>query len=185
MAVTITVAALASALRVGDSTEETAQVTRLLEYATTTIAAAPGRRIRASRPRRSSTRPSCGSPGYLFDATYCRRAARPLPMRSAIPARGACSCPTLFTGPAQWAGSSSNAGALTAGSSFVARYSIGTASGKPVETTTDFPTWATRIDASFVDAAEARRATRAVRRGPTSSAGSARLPRRLRSALVS
>ena len=37
MAVTITVAELASAVRIGDSTEETAQVTRLLAYATTAI----------------------------------------------------------------------------------------------------------------------------------------------------
>ena len=37
MAVTLTVAELASAIRVGDSTEETAQVTRLLAYATEAI----------------------------------------------------------------------------------------------------------------------------------------------------
>ena len=37
MAVTITVAALREALRMGDSAEETAEVTRLLEYATEAV----------------------------------------------------------------------------------------------------------------------------------------------------
>ena len=38
MAVTLTVAGLAAAIRVGDTTEETGQVTRLLAYATEAVA---------------------------------------------------------------------------------------------------------------------------------------------------
>ena len=74
MAVNITVAALASAIRVGDSAEETAQVARLLEYATTTIARHLGDEY-AVTPEAIVNEAVVRIVGYLFDQPTASRGA--------------------------------------------------------------------------------------------------------------
>ena len=66
MAVNITVAELASAIRVGDSTEETAQVERLLAYATTAISRHLGDEY-ALTPEAVVNEAAIRIAGYLFD----------------------------------------------------------------------------------------------------------------------
>ena len=66
--VTITVAQLASALRVGDSAEETAEVTRLLAYA----AEAVGRHAPAA-PNVVQNEAAIRVSGYLFDQPLASR----------------------------------------------------------------------------------------------------------------
>ena len=72
MAVTIPVAELASAIRVGDSTEETAQVERLLAYATTTIERHLGDEYPLT-PEAIVNEATVRIVGYLFDAPTSSR----------------------------------------------------------------------------------------------------------------
>ena len=72
MAISITVAALASAIRVGDSTEETAQVERLLAYATTTISRHLGDEY-AVTPEAVVNEATVRIVGYLFDQPTASR----------------------------------------------------------------------------------------------------------------
>ena len=74
MAVTIPVAELASAIRVGDSTEETAQVTRLLAYATTAITRHLGDEY-AVTPEAVVNEAVVRIVGYLFDQPTASRGA--------------------------------------------------------------------------------------------------------------
>ena len=74
MAVTITVAALASAVRIGDSAEETAQVERLLAYATTTISRHLGDEY-ATTPAEIVNEAVVRIVGYLFDQPTASRGA--------------------------------------------------------------------------------------------------------------
>ena len=74
MAVTITVAALASAIRVGDSAEETAQVTRLLAYAETAISRHLGDEY-ALTPEAVVNEAAVRIVGYIFDAPTSSRGA--------------------------------------------------------------------------------------------------------------
>ena len=70
MAVDISVAALAAALRLGDSAEETAEATRLLAYATTAVETyAPG------APANVQNEAVIRLAGYLFDRPMAARGA--------------------------------------------------------------------------------------------------------------
>ena len=62
MAVTLTVAQLAAALRVGDTAEETAEVTRLLDYATAAV-----QRGTTGAPSAVHNEAVVRLAGYLFD----------------------------------------------------------------------------------------------------------------------
>ena len=74
MAVSITVAALASAIRVGDSAEEVAQVTRLLEYAETAIVRHLGDEY-AVTPEAIVDEVVVRIVGYLYDQPTASRGA--------------------------------------------------------------------------------------------------------------
>ena len=70
MTVTITVSALSAALRLGDSTEETAEATRLLAYATEAVTKhAPG------APDAAQDEAAIRLAGYLFDMPTAARGA--------------------------------------------------------------------------------------------------------------
>ena len=68
MAVTITAAAIAAAIRLGDSAEETAEVTRLLEFATETV-----QRYAAEAPTVAQNEACVRLVGYLFDQPFTSR----------------------------------------------------------------------------------------------------------------
>ena len=72
MAVDLTVAALASALRVGDSPEETAQITRLLAYAQAAISRHLGAAY-ATAPAAVVNESAIRLAGYLFDQPTASR----------------------------------------------------------------------------------------------------------------
>ena len=74
MAVNITAAELASAIRLGDSTEETAQVTRLLAYATEEISRHLGDEY-AVTPASVVNEATIRIAGYLFDQPQAGRGA--------------------------------------------------------------------------------------------------------------
>ena len=70
MAVTITVADLRAALRLGDSTEETAEVTRLLAYATEAVT-----KHVPTAPDAVHNEAVVRLAGYLFDSPFAGRRA--------------------------------------------------------------------------------------------------------------
>ena len=69
MAVNISVAELAAALRLGDTAEETAQVTRLLAYTTQVVSKHLGTEY-ASTPETIANEAAIRLAGYLFDKPY-------------------------------------------------------------------------------------------------------------------
>ena len=89
MAVTLTLAELRAALRLSDSPEETAEVTRLLAYCTEAVEkhvpTAP------DTIHNEAVRRLCG---YLFDMPEAASVVTHTPMRYAIPGRPGCSCRT-------------------------------------------------------------------------------------------
>ena len=68
MAVTLTTAALAAAIRVGDSTEELAEVTRLLDYATEAVT-----KHAPDAPAAVHNEAVVRLAGYLFDQPQASR----------------------------------------------------------------------------------------------------------------
>lgn len=70
MAVTIAVAELAAAIRVGSSAEETAEVTRLLAYATTAVA-----KFAPDAPTEVANEAAIRLVGYLYDMPNASRGA--------------------------------------------------------------------------------------------------------------
>ena len=71
MAVTLTIAQLLNALRLGDSTEETTEATRLLAYATEAVTKrAPG------APDTAHNEAGIRLAGYLFDQPFAPASAR-------------------------------------------------------------------------------------------------------------
>ena len=72
MAITITAAETAAALRLGDSPEELAEVTRLLEFATTAIQRHMGAAY-ATTPEAVLSEAAVRYVGYLFDRPYAAR----------------------------------------------------------------------------------------------------------------
>ena len=94
MAVTLTVAELLAALRLGDSAEETAEVTRLLAYSTEAVTLhAP---VASDTAQNEATRRLCG---YLFDQPEAGRGmAYANALRNSSTAR--MSCPIGYTGRA-------------------------------------------------------------------------------------
>ena len=100
---------------------------------------------------RRGTRPRAP---HVYTTNQLHPAARRLPMRSETAAPAGCCCRTPFTGPAQWAGIVAMPALdrrIVVRRTVFDRNSI----GEPVETTMDFPTWATRIDLSQSDKEEA------------------------------
>ena len=70
MAITITSAQLAAALRVGDSAEETAEITRLLGYATAAVT-----KHAVNAPEEIANEAVVRLAGYLFDSPTAARGA--------------------------------------------------------------------------------------------------------------
>ena len=68
MAVTLTAAALAAAVRLGDSTEETAEATRLLAYATEAVT-----KHAPDAPDAAHDEAAIRVAGYLFDQPFAAR----------------------------------------------------------------------------------------------------------------
>ena len=135
MAVTLTAAQLAAALRLGSTDEETAQATRLLATCTEIVTKhAPDAPDAIQNEAVTVSPDSC--------STRPRRRVGPVtPTSSATPGRSRCCCPTGCTGPGR------RAELMALDRRVVVRVTVTGVNdfGETVETTTDFAVWAQLI----------------------------------------
>ena len=99
MAINLTVSQLLSALRMGASTEETAEATRLLGYATEAISRHLGSAYEGTAEQICRMRLAIRLAGHLFDQPYASRGTSAMRPRWPTVAREASCCPTKSRGP--------------------------------------------------------------------------------------